>query len=283
MSQICLRTGCSKPVYIETNGLAHPYCGKTCASFEINKSGCIKRCKNPSCSRQNYVDLAGFQYDYCGKTCARQFLNSEAPYCIRSNCPRRAYTDPQDKKKFHSYCSPSCYWLECSTLTKTKLSLLKANDLDFIAAHQRFISMLPQVNIKAIFRLQMPKPLVDAHQNLKNQLAKQHNLPLNLVTHKMFHGTKANCDPLQYLSRLSPLCSNGCGLCGIVTQGNNTAYSRNSGQMWFANHASTSAGYCSGGSVNVIFMVDVLAPSANSILIVGQNAATLPRFLILYR
>jgi hypothetical protein len=187
------------------------------------------------------------------------------------------------KKKFHSYCSPTCYWIECSTLTKTKMSLLNANDLDYIGAHQRFISMLPQAKVQAIFRLQMPKNLVEAHQNLKKQIATQNNLPLNRVTHKMFHGTKSNCDPLQFLNRLSPLCSNGCGLCGIVTQGNNTAYSRYNGQMWFANHASTSSGYCSGGSANVIFMVDVLAPTANSILIVGQNAATLPRFLILYR
>lgn len=283
MSQICSRSGCSKPVYIENNGFAHPYCGKTCASFVLNKLKLPQRCMNPSCSRQAYVDPTGIQYNYCGKTCARQHLNSEAPHCTRSNCPRRAYTDPQDNKKFHSYCSPTCYWIECSTLTKTKMSLLKANDLDYIGAHQRFISMLPQAKVQAIFRLQMPKNLVDAHQNLKKQIAQQQNLPLNKVTHKMFHGTKSNCDPLQFLNRLSPLCSNGCGLCGIVTQGNNTAYSRNSGQMWFANHASTSSGYCSGGSANVIFMVDVLAPTANSILIVGQNAATLPRFLILYR
>jgi len=182
--------------------------------------------------------------------------------------------DPQNKKNHHSYCSPSCYWLECSTLTNTKLSLLNQNDLDYIRAHQRFLSMLPQAKIMGIIRLQMPKYLVETHQNLKKQMAMQNNLQLNAVTHKMFHGTRASCDPLQYINRLSPTCSSGCGLCGIVSNGNDVAFSRYGGQMWFANNPSTSLGYCSGGNANAIFMVDVLSVSANSILIVSQNAVS---------
>src|SRR5438046_933665 len=120
--QICSRTGCNKPVYIEVNGFTHPYCGKTCAFNAL--TGNPPQCKNPTCSRKKYVDSSGTQYDYCGKSCAKQHLNQVnqgAPFCSRANCQKRAYTDPQDRNKFHSYCSPTCYWLECSTLIKTKL------------------------------------------------------------------------------------------------------------------------------------------------------------------
>src|SRR6266498_4615328 len=221
---ICSRTGCNKPVYIELNGYQHPYCGKTCASYVLNKLRLNQHCENPTCSRKKLIGPNNIRYDYCGKTCARQHLSSEAPYCSRTSCPRRVYMDPQNKKNHHSYCSPSCYWLECSTLTNTKLSLLNQNDLDYIRAHQRFLSMLPQAKIMGIIRLQMPKYLVETHQNLKKQMAMQNNLQLNAVTHKMFHGTRASCDPLQYINRLSPTCSSGCGLCGIVSNGNDVAF-----------------------------------------------------------
>ncbi|CAG8449270.1 14357_t:CDS:2 [Funneliformis mosseae] len=281
--QICARTGCNKSIYIETGGFKHPYCGRTCATNIISKSNA---CFNPNCTRQKYIGPNNVQFDYCGRSCARQHLSSNAlsaPTCSRTSCPKRVYTDPQNKAKFHAFCSKNCYWLECSTLTNTKLSLLNANDLDHIWAHQRFISMLPQAKIKGIFRLQMPKNLVDAHQNLKKQIATQNNLPLNRVTHKMFHGTKHSCDPLQYINRPSPVCSSNCGLCGIVSKGNVSTFSKYNGQMWFANNASISLGYCNGGTTNAIFMVDVLAPTANSILIVSQNAATLPRFMVVFQ
>jgi len=177
------------------------------------------------------------------------------------------------------YCSPSCYWLEGSTITNTKLTLLNRNDSDYIWVRRRFRTMLPQAKIKGIIRLQMPKSLVDAHQKLKNQIAIQYFLPSESITHRMFHGTKTSCDPLQYITRLSPICSSGCGLCGITSKGNDTAFSRYSGQMWFANNASTSLGYCSGSNVKVMFVVDVLSPTANSILIVSQKAVSYRKLL----
>ncbi|POG67384.1 hypothetical protein GLOIN_2v1647061, partial [Rhizophagus irregularis DAOM 181602=DAOM 197198] len=158
--QICSRNGCRKVAYVESNGFIHPYCGRTCAFEVLNNPPPTPRCKNPVCSRQRYIDPSGIQYDYCGKNCARQHLNPKALNCSRPNCQKRVYTDPQDKKKFYSYCSSACYWSECSTLTATQLSLLNKNDLDYIWAHQRFISMLPNAKIKGIFRLQMPKKLV---------------------------------------------------------------------------------------------------------------------------
>ncbi|RIA94394.1 hypothetical protein C1645_818115 [Glomus cerebriforme] len=285
--QICSRTGCNKSVYIEASGFAHPYCGKTCAFYIIKNLPSISRCQNPTCSRQKFVDSRGIQYNYCGKSCARQHSNPKALFCSRPNCNKRVYTDPNDKNKFYSYCTSTCYWLECSTLTYTKLSLLIKEDLDYIQAYKRFISMLPNAKIKGIIRLQMPKKLVEAHQMHKKQMANQSGLSLNVITHNMYHGTKSLCDPLQYIQTLSPRCSNSCGLCGIVSSGNDTAYSRNSGQMWFANSPSISFGYCGNYSGNsstkVIFMVDVLSKNANSILIVSKNSATLPRFLIIFQ
>jgi hypothetical protein len=272
----CSRRECNKPVYVEVNGFTHPYCGRTCASYVLNNSLLISRCKNPTCLRQKYLDLSGIQYDYCGKSCARQHLNRETLYCSRSNCPRRVYTSSRNgKTNFHSYCSSNCYWLECSTLSNTKLSLLDNNDLDYIWARQRFISMLPKAKIKGIIRLQMQKSLIEAHQNLKRQIATRSGLSLKAITHKMFHGTTTNCDPLRYIQRLSPTCSSGCGLCGIVSRGNDIACSNYSGQMWFANDPSISYSYCRGSKpTKVIFMVDVLSKKANDILIVNQNAVS---------
>jgi len=280
--QICSRNGCKKTTFVESNGFVHPYCGRTCAFEVLNNPPATPRCKNPVCSRQRYTDPSGIQYDYCGKNCARQHLNPKAINCSRPNCQKRVYTDPQDKKKTYSYCSSVCYWLECSTLTQTKSTLLNKNDLDYIWAHQRFISMLPNVKIKGIIRLQMPKKLVDAHQKLKKKLATQGSLSFNAVTHKMYHGTKTLCDPLQYMKQLSPNCGAGCGLCGIVSRGNDTACSRNNNNMWFANNPSVSYGYCN-NPIKVIFMVDVLSIISQPILIVDKNALTLPRFLIIFQ
>ncbi|RIB21126.1 hypothetical protein C2G38_2034638 [Gigaspora rosea] len=274
MDPSCARPTCNKKVYVESNGVVHPYCGRTCAFIDLrNISTNIGECNNPNCSKQKYSDVIGNVYDYCSRTCARSCTR----FCIRAECGRKAYVDPTDPSKFHVYCSSKCFWLDGKNLTVTKLTLLNPNDLDYINAEKKFLNGLPNAKIQGILRIQMPKTIVHAHLLMKKQSG--------LKTLKMYHGTRALCDPGSFLTNFAPQCSPGttCGACGITREGNNPALSKHGGNMWFAESSQISNGYC-GGSTNAnlaMFMVDVLATTAN-IVIVNQAAATFFVFMVIY-
>ncbi|CAG8578956.1 898_t:CDS:1 [Racocetra fulgida] len=223
----------------------------------------IGKCDNPNCSKKKYRDINGNIYGYCCRTCARSCVR----VCARSGCGKKAYGDPTDSTKFHVYCNPNCFWLDGQNLTTTKLTLLDPNDLDYINGEKKFLAGLPNAKIQGILRIQMPQTVVHAHLMMKQQSG--------LKSLKMYHGTRALCDPGALLTNLTSQCSPGttCGVCGITREGNNPARSKHGGNMWFADNPSTSLGYC-GGTTNsnlAIFMIDVLAPAA-SIVIVNQAA-----------
>ncbi|CAG8447918.1 4351_t:CDS:1 [Dentiscutata heterogama] len=270
MDPLCARPTCNKKVYVESNGVVHPYCGRTCSFIDLrNISAIIGKCNNPNCSKPKYSDVNGVVYDYCSRTCAR----SCARICVRAGCGKRAYVDPTDLSRFYVYCNPNCFWLDGQNLTVTKLTLLDPNDLDYIDAERKFIKGLPNAKIQGILRIQMPQSIVKSHLKMKKKSG--------LRALKMYHGTRTLCDLGSFLTNLAPKCSGTtCGACGITREGNNPARSKHGGNMWFAECSSISYGYCGGASNSnlAMFMVDVLAPAAN-IVIVNQAAVCMVNFL----
>ncbi|CAG8581199.1 12732_t:CDS:2 [Ambispora leptoticha] len=280
VNNTCANPSCTRPCYVELDGTQYTFCGKTCARSAANDSPSLPKCAN--CTKTVYVDSRGRRFPFCGLTCARAY-NSSGQNCIRLECNRKAYLDPTDRTKSYSFCSKTCFWIDCSTLTQTKMTILSPNQIDYKNVSQRFNQKLPNSTIKAIFRLQMPKSMVVKHLALKNEMARTAG-SADKITHRMFHGTKTSCDPLRLITSLTPSCASNCGVCGILREGNRGVHSKQGGgRMWFAKDSSVSLGYCDGKPVKTIFMVDVLAERKGDILIVSKDEETLPRFLLLFQ
>ncbi|CAG8600342.1 8270_t:CDS:2, partial [Racocetra persica] len=171
-------------------------------------------------------------------------------------------------------------------IERTIITELKAEDEDYEKVKTMFQVGLPKNNILGIFQLQMPTKLLNNHEAYKNQIANSAKTSKDRVTHKMFHGTKHpdSCDPQRFINnRKAKFCKSGCGFCGIAQEGNQSKFSNYNGKMWFANNSITSLGYCGTPSVKTMFVIDVIAEQYQGILIVSNNAATIPRYLIVFK
>ncbi|CAB4398390.1 unnamed protein product [Rhizophagus irregularis] len=194
------------------------------------------------------------------------------------------YSVPNNKSK--SIISESNFPL----LTRTQMILLKKSDNDYITVKKMFYSEIPRGVIKGIIRLDMPSKLIKLHEKYKNKVAKLAGKNVDDVTYSMFHGTTTStgCDPDRFLERNYPLseksfCKKGCGMCGIIQNGNRKKFSKHNKKMWFANSALISRDYTDGNHhTKVMFVVDIVAQEHNYILVVNKNKATLPRFMILF-
>ncbi|CAG8536457.1 5800_t:CDS:2 [Dentiscutata erythropus] len=211
----------------------------------------------------------------------------ECPTCSYSNNPNAAQCEmcysPIDEKEFkdltESVQCPTCTFINNSSLitceicnvelpggaelkriyielytNTTRMMILNKDDPDYIAISQRFLVGLPRARINAILRLQMPKKLVDAHEQYKQQTG--------FPTHQMFHGTNVRCNPERYYGQPGwEYCKDNCGLCGISQYG-----------MWFARHSSVSLGYCGNVAIKAMFSVDIVSQTAQNIIIVDKEA-----------
>jgi len=165
----------------------------------------------------------------------------------------------------------------------TKLFQLPIDDHDYMTTQQFFKTGLPNAKILAIFRMVMPKRLVDAHNTYKNQIAG--NNPAANVTHRMFHGTHVSCDAKRYYGApgWKHCAANDCGLCGISQNGNSCAKSKYGGRMWFANNSATSLGYCRTDPIKAMFILDIISATGGPIIIVDREAATFVKFLVIFQ
>ncbi|CAG8521928.1 11220_t:CDS:2 [Cetraspora pellucida] len=173
-----------------------------------------------------------------------------------------------------------------SNIEKTIITELKVGDKDYENIKKMFQVGLPKNNILGIFQLQMPIKLLNDHEAYKNKIADNTNRSKDGITHKMFHGTKHadNCDPRRFINNRKPkFCKSGCGFCGIAQEGNQSKFSNYNGKMWFANNSITSLGYCGSPNIKTMFVVDVIAEKYQGILIVSNNAATIPRYLVIFK
>ena len=80
-TEICLRPGCSRPVFTESTGLKHAHCGTTCRDMMSAAADLERRdaaggrtvdqqiCARPGCGRTVFTDPDGHQHAHCGITC----------------------------------------------------------------------------------------------------------------------------------------------------------------------------------------------------------------------
>ncbi|CAG8657540.1 8334_t:CDS:2, partial [Paraglomus brasilianum] len=182
-------------------------------------------------------------------TCARHPTK-----CSRRNCDLFASIDQLSTQLDHIHCSADVHDKE---LVKTKLTRIDAGDADYNTISAIFQQRVPTSSIRAILRIQMPREKTVA---FSEYLRKS-----NQIVNQMYHGTRGVCSLASLLNRLEPNCMSGCGVCGIIREGNRSMYSRHNGDMWFASCPSVSIGYCGGAgpTMKAIFVVDVVATLNN--------------------
>ncbi|CAG8554141.1 23021_t:CDS:2 [Cetraspora pellucida] len=146
-------------------------------------------------------------------------------------------------------------------INKTKMILLKSNDIEYLDIQQSFRLGLPRNTILGIFKLNIPTNLVRAHDQYKAVNANMPNL-------RAFHGTKSICSPKRFITNpKAEFCKSACGACGIAQHGNKVQYSGDK-LLWFANNSSVSLYYCNNGyarnnkpytaTENSMFVVDII-------------------------
>ncbi|KAF0526845.1 serine/threonine protein kinase [Gigaspora margarita] len=134
-----------------------------------------------------------------------------------------------------------------SVIKKTEMTLLETNHSEYIKIQKFFRKGLPNNIIHGIFKLNMPTDLVKAHN--------------------------------------TKFCNFGCGVCGIAQNGNSISLSRDR-KLWFSNNSSISLGYCNGfGGTGEkgMFVIDFITNSPGQIFTLGSEAATLPKYLIIFQ
>ncbi|CAG8591700.1 2296_t:CDS:2, partial [Cetraspora pellucida] len=157
---------------------------------------------------------------------------------------------------------------------KTKITALSMDDSDYLSIKRFFISGLPHCTVLGILKLNMPTKLVEAHEKYKRQ-------NYDMLTHRMFHGTKSLCDPQRFITNSQAIfCNYGCGVCGIMKEGNKTTYASSRRR-----NSSTSYNYCNTSLLfshysymgknnyvtNAMFVVDVVARNYESVLTVERD------------
>ncbi|CAG8668195.1 8354_t:CDS:2, partial [Cetraspora pellucida] len=185
----------------------------------------------------------------------------------------------------------SSFGIPNTKIYKTKITALSMDNSDYLSIKRFFISGLPDCTVLGILKLNMPTKLVEAHEKYKRQ-------NYDMLTHRMFHGTRSLCDPQRFITNPQAIfCNYGCGVCGIMREGNKTTYASSRRHMWFANSSSTSYNYCNTSLLlshytymgkynyvtNAMFVVDVVAKYYESVLIVERDEAAIPKFLIIFQ
>ncbi|CAG8534936.1 11622_t:CDS:2 [Paraglomus brasilianum] len=169
--------------------------------------------------------------------------------------------------------------------TQTTLSRILSTSPEYTQVASTF--GIPNAKIMAIFSLEMPSEIKDAHAAHKEEEAGKIQSTPEAVTKRLFHGTKSTCDPNNLIKK-GEVCGNVlCGLCGILKVGNKTTSSRCNGGMWFAQHANTSNGYTyphAGTLLRVMYLVDVVhVTNVAYTVCTNKDHATLPRHLVIYK
>ncbi|CAG8537612.1 1521_t:CDS:2 [Paraglomus occultum] len=186
------------------------------------------------------------------------------------------------------YCSMPCYNTNKSKL-QTRIITIDNDSAEVASIKKTFCSSVKGAEICLFARLEMPKTIVDKHNEYKKRFAEQNQTTEENVTQRMFHGTKIKCtnklsNP-EVCSKIGSgdLCKELCGLCGIIQYGVRTEFSRFGNTLWFAGSPMISHSYCGISNPRAMFVVDVVATTHSKILTVNRNEATLPRYLILFQ
>ncbi|CAG8563701.1 685_t:CDS:2 [Ambispora leptoticha] len=138
----------------------------------------------------------------------------------------------------------------------------------------------------------MPEKIIKRHQKLAAKMAKKHNTEPQTITHSMFHGTTYCCDPITMLRTKAELCENKeCAMCKILRKGNKMRKVRNRWWWWKKSgimssndpaNSLTSSLKQRNHQPYIMFVLDVLSPLSGYKLKTLNNAATIPKYLIIF-
>ncbi|KAG9294358.1 hypothetical protein G9A89_001863 [Geosiphon pyriformis] len=273
----CGNSVCINPCSSEPNGNLSQFCaGSKCSSEQSNR---------------NYFDLTRRIPSILQPQSTKNTLMVPASAilgvidsgreCANSSCHKPVYVDPKEPTKFHAFCNNRCYWIEVAQLNKTKVAVVDKNDVEYARILRPLLNGLPPNSIKAILRIQMSKNIAYQHLELRKAMGVDANIDPTYLTHRLYHGTNVACGTLGIIHG-GTVCSNSqCGMCGILKEGNKSIKSKHQGSMFFTNHPQKAFQAGGNGKTKAIFIVDVLAPKYESELVINNDAASLPRYLIL--
>ncbi|KAG9301205.1 hypothetical protein G9A89_012588 [Geosiphon pyriformis] len=171
----------------------------------------------------------------------------------------------------------------------TKLTPLHSHDPRYLEIHDRFVTALPEATVRNIISIEMPQKITKRHLKLKEKMGKKGDF--TKITHSMFHGTSYICDgPNPIIAGKNPLCKlKNCAMCGILKNGNKRSKSARAclsrTGIWTSNDPAYSLHFSlryRDRSPLIMFALDVLSPHPGYTLEVFKDAATLPRFLIIF-
>ncbi|KAG9305173.1 hypothetical protein G9A89_010681 [Geosiphon pyriformis] len=133
----------------------------------------------------------------------------------------------------------------------------------------------------------MPDAIKQRHEALKREMSIGSHLPLEQITKRMYHGTSYTCDAMAIIKTRKPCGLTRCSMCGIVKAGNSGTKSKWNGKMYFASNPATALPYsrrpmADSCAPRVMFIADVLAPEYDDVVGTCQEAAALPRYLVIF-
>ncbi|CAG8531987.1 11052_t:CDS:2 [Ambispora gerdemannii] len=178
-------------------------------------------------------------------------------------------------------------------MKQTKLTLLDTSDTIYQNLHSLFTTAIPEATMTGILKIEMPEKIIKRHQILAVKMSKKHKTDPQIITHSMFHGTTYNCyDPITKLEAKAELCEDKeCAMCGILRKGNkkrktkNRWWWRKKSGIWSSNDPAYSLNFSlkrHDQHPYIMFVLDVLSPLPGYALEVFNEAATIPKYLLIF-
>ncbi|RHZ64146.1 hypothetical protein Glove_326g26 [Diversispora epigaea] len=216
-----------------------------------------------------------------------------------------------------SSCDSYCYKTMLELSTCPQLSLLSNTNPEYIEIENHFRNTMSQAKIIAIIKIHLPKERTKKYLDLRREMItafydeeeeeeeedgeeeermvrrrRRNEAAKNWskkITQRVYHGTRAKCDPNDILEYGICCSDEFCGMCGILNYGNKSKFSKRGKKMWFSKSASIANSFSFNlilprDYLRTIFVIDVLNVSDNDtdVIIINHDNATLQRFLILY-
>ncbi|CAG8587388.1 15946_t:CDS:2 [Acaulospora morrowiae] len=195
----------------------------------------------------------------------------------------------------HSLCDLYCYQTVWELITSPQLKNLSEADPEYTKIKNDFMSYMRHVKVISIIRIRLSKERTMRYLNLRKEMARSclkegkigrtryDSTYFGDITRRVYHGTRATCDPDRVLQR--GCCKDKrCGMCGIIQYGIKSKFSKFGRKMWFSKKPSIASIFSfnktnSREYFSTMFIVDVLEINSDDSDVMF---ATLPRFLILY-
>ncbi|CAG8510118.1 1369_t:CDS:1 [Acaulospora morrowiae] len=154
-------------------------------------------------------------------------FDSSQPTCSK---PRRNHHN-------HSSCDPYCYQTIYELITSPQLTILAESDPEYTNIKTDFMSYMTYAKVISIIRIKLSKERTMRYLNLRREMARSYmeegkigrtrndSTCFGEITKRVYHGTRATCDPNKVLRR--GCCEDKrCGMCGIIKYGIKSKFSK---------------------------------------------------------